>query len=158
MAILKNVQGWINGGTEPTELSVQNQIRWGGFMRGFISVEFSTLQEKFYRDQHLDTKKFSGTLWSQRLIEFVWKEAQTLWKARNREVHDEEGHQQSARELEEAKVKIRAMYSSKQHLRAVDQSILPGTAAQQLARNPRKIITFAATTYETFKFCLQDAR
>ena len=104
--IMKNVKGWLNGDTKPMEHSVQDGIGWRGFIRGYISVEFSEMQERFYRDQHLCVRDFSGVLWSQRLIEFLWREAHCLWKARNKQVHDEDGHKQSARELEEARIKI----------------------------------------------------
>lgn len=121
-------------------------------------MEFSELQEQFYRDQHLDGREFSGSLWSQRLIEFLWREAHILWKTRNKQVHDEDGHKQSARELEEAKTKLRAMYANKQALQAIDQDLLPGRVEEMLTRNPSQIIAFVSSTYEIFKFCLQDAQ
>ena len=156
--ILKNVKGWLNGDTIPVEHSVQDGIGWRGFIRGFVSVEFSKLQDQFYRDQHLSAREYSGALWSQRLIEFLWREIHILWKACNKQVHDEAGHKQSARELEEARIKLRAMYARKQELLAADQDLLPGTVAERLALAPSQIIAFVSTTIDTFKFCLQDAQ
>ena len=151
-AIVRNMTAWLNMAAEPAMNSCQNRIGWGGFFRGFIAVEFSEGQEHLYRYQELPSKKFSGALWAQRLIEFMWQESQMLWKERCKEVHEEAGHRQSARELQEARVKIRSMYANKGQLLAADRDLLPGRVEEQLAQEPHQIVQFVRTTYDIFQF------
>ena len=97
-------------------------------------------------------------LWAQKLIEFQWEESQKLWKSRCDIVHKEEGHRASARELHEAKIKLKAMYSNKGKLLQADRDLLPGTAEEQLAKHPHQILRFVKHTEDIFKFCVADAQ
>ena len=149
---------WLDETEGPANYSVQAHIGWRYFFRGFISSEFTAIQEKFFRQQHLPKKEFSGLVWAQKLIQFLWQETQKLWKERCNQVHDEHGHRLSAQRLEEAKTTIRAMYSNKLSLLSADRDLLPGTAEDQLAKSPKQIINFVDTTYAIYEFCLQDAQ
>jgi hypothetical protein len=155
--IIANMTAWLNGEAGTAEYSFQDRIGWRCFIRGFVSVGFSEAQEALYRHQKLSQKEFSGSLWSQRLVEFLWHETLALWKTRCNEVHVAKGHRQSERELHEARIKVRNMYANKAKLLSTDRALLPGNVDQQLARRPHQIISFANTNFELVEFCLRDA-
>ena len=157
--ITSNVRKWMNG--DDTTPSAQDRIGWDMFLRGVITTQFTTAQERYYRVQHMETKVYRGTIWSSRVAEFVITAIHQLWRGRCNEVHQHGINQQSAREIEDARRKTTIIYGKADELLPTDRTyLLNDVPLQERLTNthPAGLISWVQATWPIIQRSVTDAR
>ena len=155
--IIHNLSEWLHNNTD-MRASPQDAIGWACFFRGYIATDLTKAQSRFYQMQELDRKKFNGTLWAQRLIEFTWTHTQAVWKSRSQQVHDRDDSQRIARDHQEALNRTRAMYAVREDLLADDRALLDVPLSERLQQRPASLIDWANNTYGVIQHCMKEAK
>ena len=70
----------------------QQQIGWASFAMGWISVQWSVVQDEFYKSIG---RKNTGRRWAKELIKKLWGISWDMWEHRNGILHDSENLRRS---------------------------------------------------------------
>jgi hypothetical protein len=84
--VLECIASWLNQSTCPCK---RDQLRIGRHLliRGYVAIEWTKLQERYYKVQHEPAKlSLNGQMWKRQLIHVMWDEAFQLWDKRNKEI------------------------------------------------------------------------
>jgi hypothetical protein len=172
--IREGLREWMN--SVPDNLiqydqSTNTKISWHHAVRGYFNKGIARAQERHYRvlEQrhrqmvpHAVRPKFrrkdgyTGQRWMAKLIRFIWQEIQSLWKARNVEVHGE--GLQSEKEREALELTVDTLYNTSSSLCQHDKILFerPRDYIKQLRTSDLKI--WVRDTSQVVKMGLKDAR
>jgi hypothetical protein len=56
-------------------------------LKGYLPHQWSITQAKFFHDQGLDGRYYTGAPWTSQLITYFWTQSHTLWKGRYASAH-----------------------------------------------------------------------
>jgi hypothetical protein len=101
-----------------------------------VANEWTTLQERYYKDQHEPAKlTLSGQTWMRQLIYFPWDEAFQLWDKRNKEMFENEDENNSTL-LFDLKHQVRELYNLEDKVLARDRNNFALPLNEQLTQHP----------------------
>jgi hypothetical protein len=133
--VLECITSWLNQSNCPCKC---DQLRIGRHLliRGYVANEWTTLQERYYKDQHEPAKlSLNGQTWTRNLIHFLWDEAFQLWDKRNKEIYETEDDNNSTL-LFDLKQQVRALYNLEEKVLARDRNNFALPLNERLTQHP----------------------
>jgi hypothetical protein len=101
-----------------------------------VANEWTTLQERYYKDQHKPAKmSLNGQTWTRKLILFLWDEAFQLWDKRNKEIYKTEDDNNSTL-LFNLKQQVRKLYNLEDKVLARDRNNFALPLNERLTQYP----------------------
>jgi hypothetical protein len=183
VAILAGSTSWLDAKPNNHPYNPQAHIGWDAFHYGFIAAEWQHEQAEYYRtksnnstdpnsseddetiieiDQDEVTPKKkkivkTGTVWSSKLIEFLWLQMKRAWKERSDKLHDRDGTIAKQRRREEISKKITALYELKPLLSAADQPLLDSKSLYyRLNQKTHQMEHWYDNNVRVIHFCVQQ--
>jgi hypothetical protein len=106
-----------------------------------VANEWTTLQERYYKDQHEPAKlSLKGQTWMRNLIHFLWDEAFQLWDKRNKEMYETEDDNNSTLLLD-LKQQVRELYNLEDKVLAQDRNNFALPLDERLTQHPIQLTT-----------------
>jgi hypothetical protein len=142
-SILSNITKWFHG--QPHDDAAPG-LTWTHCFQGYLPYNWGHRQEKYYDMLPSDTPEFwSGTLWTKRLIQFLWEASSDSWHIRNETLHGGASQLGRERGRHEAEVRIRAMYDIAPELLVADRRIFDRPLATVLSCRTREMEAWIRT-------------
>jgi hypothetical protein len=133
--VLECTTSWLNQSSCPCKCE---QLRIGRHLliQGYVVNEWTTLQERYYKDLHEPTKlTLNGQTWTRDLIHFLWDEALQLWDKRNKEIYETKDNNNST-QLFDVKQQVRELYNLEDKVLARDRDNFALPLNERLTQHP----------------------
>jgi ribonuclease HI/enamine deaminase RidA (YjgF/YER057c/UK114 family) len=99
----------------------QNRIGWHHLYKGRMAKEITQFMESHYRDQPIDTKKYTGERWGKMLIKNIWNMVLKLWASRNEHVHGQQTRDAQSTERQRVHLQVQKYFDMKELLNTADR-------------------------------------
>jgi hypothetical protein len=167
--MLRGIQLWAaeenNSGFTATQRETQRyqeseQARFGFnlMLRGILASDWSERQQVFIINTRGAVRGTEADTWSSKITTWLINEAQTIWKARNEELHrpTSPDNQQIARAALELQARVRELYEQKDNVNYQDRDLFEIPLESRLQQLSVSIMrAWVASTSKTLGICIE---
>ena len=91
-------------------MAAQTKIGWDAFRRGFISISWSQLQQK-YASLELGLPYFDHNQWSAMMVQQLWDHSRAMWDLRNEGLHGATHDESRGKRILLLRKRVKQLYS-----------------------------------------------
>jgi hypothetical protein len=153
LQVTECMRSWLTGSQNTNLNCYQTEIGTRLLIRGFVGKDWTTKQDRYYRDIHQPyDRKLTSAKWTRNLIIFLWKEASELWQLRNESIHDPDLNVQRS-ELEQ---QVRNFYHQQEQVLAQDRGIFDLPLQDRLRHHSQQLLDFVQLQGRTITHSIQQ--
>jgi hypothetical protein len=136
---------------ERTVVDAQATIGWHHLLFGRLAVAWSTMQTQHVLTEKLDRGKFSGPVWTAKIIKHLWRALLAHWQVRNKALHGETYQENAFTKRARLQPLIRRLYARQHELPAFDRVMFRKPLEARLQQPLSVLTTWLSVVTPAFK-------